>query len=61
MKLGRIVYICWWQLTKIKLFLNQFCTKKTTKYTSQGNFFSFLLFDKISTAQPCQTKMHLTE
>ena len=29
-KLGRIVFIYWWQLTKIMVFLNQFC--KNNRY-----------------------------
>ena len=45
MKLGRIVYIYWWQLTKIMVFLNTFCTKKQLNIiTLQGIFFSFVLY-----------------
>ena len=50
MKLGRIVYICVWQLTKMMLFFcYQFCTKTISAY--MGLFF-LSYWDTLSTAQP---------
>ena len=52
MKLGRIVCIYLWQLTKIMVFLSQFVQKATQYYHNTWVIFSFCrLFDKIIKGQ----------